>query len=115
MAIEIPNLVRRNGIYYFRCRIPASLTSGRAREIKISLRTGNLNSSLLDVIIKVSDYSRRVIAKAQQTFNKGGAHDMNIVPEIRNRIIKYIETSFIDQDIYNCEYGATCDASRAEG
>ena len=40
---------------------------------------------------------------------------MNIVPEIRNRIIKYIETSFIDQDIYNCEYGATCDASRAEG
>ena|GEM_PF-4842344 len=32
MAAEIPNLVKRNGIYYFRCRIPSILTNGRARE-----------------------------------------------------------------------------------
>ena len=41
MAAEIPNLVKRNGIYYFRCRIPSTLTNGRAREVKISLKTGN--------------------------------------------------------------------------
>ncbi len=47
MAAEIPNLVKRNGIYYFRCRIPSILTNGRAREVKISLKTGNLTSRLL--------------------------------------------------------------------
>ena len=52
MAAEIPNLVKRNGIYYFRCRIPSILTKGRAREAKISLKTGNLTSCLLDVILK---------------------------------------------------------------
>lgn len=115
MAAEIPNLVKRNGIYYFRCRIPSILTNGRAREVKISLKTGNLTSDLFEVIVKVSDYSRRVIAETLETRNKGGATDMNIVTEIRNRITQYIETSLIDQDIYTCEYGATCNASRAEG
>ena len=62
MAAEIPNLVKRNKIYYFRCRIPANLTNGRAREVKISLKTGNLTSRLFEVIVKVSDYSRWVIA-----------------------------------------------------
>ena len=63
MAAEIPNLVKRNGIYYFRCRIPSTLTNGRAREVKISLKTGDLTSDLLDVILKVTDYSRRVIVE----------------------------------------------------
>ena len=54
MAAEIPNLVKRNGIYYFRCRIPSTLTNGRAREVKISLKTGDLTSDLLDVILKVT-------------------------------------------------------------
>ena len=49
MAAEIPNLVKRNGIYYFRCRIPSILTNGRAREVKISLKTGNLTSDLFEV------------------------------------------------------------------
>ena len=115
MAAEIPNLVKRNGIYYFRCRIPSILTNGRAREVKISLKTGNLTSDLLDVILKVTDYSRRVIAETLQNYNKGGANDMNIVTEIRNRITQYIETSLIDQEVYDCEYGATCNASKAEG
>ena len=115
MAAEIPNLVKRNGIYYFRCRIPSNLTNGHAREVKISLKTGNLTSRLLNVIVEVSDYSRRVIAETLQNYNKGGANDMNIVTEIRNRIIQYINTSLIDQEVYDCEYGATCNASRAEG
>ena len=100
MAAEIPNLVKRNGIYYFRCRIPSILTNGRAREVKISLKTGNLTSDLLDVILKVTDYSRWVIAETLETRNKGGANDMNIVTEIRNRITQYIETSLIDQEVY---------------
>ena len=53
MAAEIPNLVKRNGIYYFRCRIPSILTNGRAREVKISLKTDNLTSDLLDVILHI--------------------------------------------------------------
>ena len=92
MAAEIPNLVKRNGIYYFRCRIPSILTNGRAREVKISLKTGNLTSDLLDVILKVTDCSRRVIAETLQNYNKGGANDMNIVSEIRSRIVQYINT-----------------------
>ena len=115
MAAEIPNLVKRNKIYYFRCRIPSILTNGRAREVKISLKTGNLTSDLFDVILKVTDYSRRVIAETLQNYNKGGANDMNIVSEIRSRIVQYINTSLIEQDIYTCEYGATCNASKAEG
>ena len=71
MAAEIPNLVKRNGIYYFRCRIPSILTNGRAREVKISLKTGNLTSRLLNVIVEVSDYSRRVIAESLKTHNQG--------------------------------------------
>ena len=67
MATEIPNLVKRNGIYYFRCRIPSTLTNGRAREVKISLKTGNLTSDLFEVIVKVSDYSRWVIAESLKT------------------------------------------------
>ena len=47
MAAEIPNLIKRNGIYYFRCRIPSNLTNGRAREVKISLKTGNLFNGIL--------------------------------------------------------------------
>ena len=92
MAAEIPNLVKRNGIYYFRCRIPSILTNGRAREVKISLKTGDLTSDLLDVILKVTDCSRRVIAETLQNYNKGGANDMNIVSEIRSRIVQYINT-----------------------
>ena len=115
MAAEIPNLVKRNGIYYFRCRIPSILTNGRAREVKISLKTGNLTSDRLDVIVEVSDYSRRVIAETVKSHNQGGATDMNIVTEIRNRITQYINTSLIDQEVYDCEYGATCNASKAEG
>ena len=95
MAAEIPNLVKRNGIYYFRCRIPSNLTNGRAREVKISLKTGDLTSDLLDVILKVTDYSRRVIAESLETYNKGGANDMNIVTEIRNRITQYINTKWL--------------------
>ena len=53
MAADIPNLVKRNGIYYFRCRIPSTLTNGRAREVKISLKTGDLTSDLLDVILHI--------------------------------------------------------------
>ena len=83
------------------------------REVKISLKTGNLTSDLLDVILKVTDYSRRVIAETLQNYNKGGANDMNIVSEIRSRIVQYINTSLIEQDIYTCEYGATCNASKA--
>ena len=86
MAAEIPNLVKRNGIYYFRCRIPSILTNGRAREVKISLKTGNLTSRLFEVIVKVSDYSRWVIAESLKTHNQGGANDMNIVAKIRKRI-----------------------------
>ena len=67
MAAEIPNLVKRKKIYYFRCRIPSNLTNGRPREVKISLKTGNLTSRLLDVIVKVSDYSRWVIADTVKT------------------------------------------------
>ena len=93
MAAEIPNLVKRNGIYYFRCRIPSNLTNGRAREVKISLKTGNLTSDLLDVILKVTDYSRRVIAETVKSQTRGGANDMNIVSEIRNKIVQYINTS----------------------
>jgi hypothetical protein len=115
MAAEIPNLVKRNGIYYFRCRIPSILTNGRAREVKISLKTGNLTSDLFDVMLKVTDYSRRVIAETVKSHNQGGANDMNIVTEIRNKITQYIETSLIDLEVYDCEYGATCNASRAEG
>ena len=115
MAAEIPNLVKRNGIYYFRCRIPSILTNGRAREVKISLKTGDLTSDLLDVILKVTDCSRRVIAESLETYNKGGTTDMNIVTEIRNRITQYINTSLIDQKVYDCEYGTTCNASKAEG
>ena len=95
MAAEIPNLVKRNGIYYFRCRIPSILTNGRAREVKISLKTGNLTSDLLDVILKVTDCSRRVIAETLQNYNKGSANDMNIVTEIRNRITQYINTKWL--------------------
>jgi len=54
MAAEIPNLVKRNGIYYFRCRIPSILTNGRAREVKISLKTGDWTSRLLNVTVEVS-------------------------------------------------------------
>ena len=79
MAAEIPKLVKRNGIYYFRCRISSTLTNGRAREVNISLKTGDLTSDLLDVILKVTDYSRRVIAETLQNYNQGGANDMNIV------------------------------------
>ena len=70
MAAEIPNLVKRNKIYYFRCRIPSNLTNGRAREVKISLKTGNLTSRLFDVIVKVTDYSRWVIAENLKNYNK---------------------------------------------
>ena len=62
------------------------MTNGRAREVKISLKTGNLTSDLLDVIVEVSDYSRRVIAETLKSHNQGGATDMNIFTEIRNRI-----------------------------
>ena len=54
MAAEIPNLVKRNGIYYFRYRIPSILTNGRAREVKISLKIGNLTSRLFEVIVKTN-------------------------------------------------------------
>ena len=47
MAAEILNLVKRNKIYYFRCRIPSNFTNGRAREVKISLKTGNLFNGIL--------------------------------------------------------------------
>ena len=95
MAAEIPNLVKRNGIYYFRCRIPSILTNGRAREVKISLKTGNLTSDLLDVILKVTDCSRRVIAETVKSHNQGGATGMNIVTEIRKRITQYINTKWL--------------------
>ena len=45
---------------------------------KISLKTGNLTSHLLNVIVEVSDYSRRVIAESLETYNKGGTTDMNM-------------------------------------
>ena len=95
MAAEIPNLVKRNGIYYFRCRIPSILTNGRAREVKISLKTGNLTSRLLNVIVEVSDYSRRVIAETLQNYNKGGATGMNIVTfrVINNSYTDYNKTA----------------------
>jgi hypothetical protein len=54
MAAEIPNLVKRNKIYYFRYRIPSILTNGRAREVKISLKIGNLTSRLFEVIVKTN-------------------------------------------------------------
>ena len=53
MAVKIPNLIQRNGIYYFRCRIPSNLTDGQYREIKISLKKRQFDSLLLCVIIKV--------------------------------------------------------------
>ena len=39
-----------------------------------------------EVIVKVTDYSRRVIAESLKTHNQGGANDMNIVAKIRKRI-----------------------------
>ncbi len=32
MAAEIPNLVKRNGIYCLLCRIPSTLTNGRVQQ-----------------------------------------------------------------------------------
>ena len=85
MAAEIPNLVKRNGIYYFRCRIPSILTNGRAREVKISLKTGNLTSRLLNVIVEVSDYSRRVIAKTLQNYGSSSVCDRTAQKKQKNR------------------------------
>ncbi|MBE6380367.1 MAG: hypothetical protein E7047_05510 [Lentisphaerae bacterium] len=82
MAAEIPNLVKRNGIYYFRCRIPSNLTNGRAREVKISLKTGDLTSDLLDVILKVTDYSRRVIVETVKSHKQG----TNLQTALRRRL-----------------------------
>ena len=70
MAAEIPNLVKRNGIYYFRCRIPSILTNGRAREVKISLKTGNLTSRLFDVIVKRSRKDFEKIKKKLEEIGK---------------------------------------------
>ena len=107
MVTEIPNLVKRNGIYYFRCRIPAILTNGRAREVKISLKTGNLTSRLFDVIVKVSDYSRGIIAEYLKQYKPQGGKNMNFVVQMRTQINQYIEDCLIAQEMGNSEYGVT--------
>ena len=115
MVTEIPNLVKRNGIYYFRCRIPSILTNGRAREVKISLKTGNLTSRLFDVIVKVSDYSRGIIAEYLKQYKPQGGKNMNFVVQMRTQINQYIEDCLIAQEMGNSEYGVTCSKAKIEG
>ena len=56
MAVKIPNLIQRNGIYYFRCRIPSNLTDGQYREVKVSLKTRTFDSLLFESVRRASDY-----------------------------------------------------------
>ena len=83
----IPNLVKRNGIYYFRCRIPSNLINGRACEVKISLKTGNLTSCLREVIIEIV---RLLTASNRTKLNNNPAY-MPVVVEKVGRLPGYGE------------------------
>ena len=50
MAVDIRNIANRNGIYYFRCRIPSNLTNGQYREVKISLNTRCFDAHLFEIV-----------------------------------------------------------------
>ena len=89
MAAEIPNLVKRNKIYYFRCRIPSNLTNGRAREVKISLKTGNLTSRLREVIIEIV---RLLTASNRTELNNNPAY-MPVVQEMKNECFSICNTA----------------------
>ena len=98
MAVKIPNLIQRNGIYYFRCRIPSNLTCGQYREIKISLKTRTFDSLLLETIIRASDYLQQIVFEVSR---KHRIDKANCILEIRNKISQYIKNIFIEPEFLN--------------
>ena len=66
MAVDIRNIANRNGIYYFRCRIPANLTNGQYREVKISLNTRYFDAHLFEIVEKANNYLRQVSLESLQ-------------------------------------------------
>ena len=92
MAVDIRNIANRNGIYYFRCRIPSNLTNGQYREVKISLNTRCFDAHLFEIVEKANNYLRQVSLESLQ---KSGISSKDIVFEIRNRVSQYIKNILI--------------------
>ena len=97
MAVDIRNIANRNGIYYFRCRIPANLTNGQYREVKISLNTRCFDAHLFEIVEKANNYLRQVSLESLQ---KSGFNSEDIVFEIRNRVSQYIKNILIEQELF---------------
>ena len=97
MAVDIRNIANRNGIYYFRCRIPANLTNGQYREVKISLNTRYFDAHLFEIVEKANNYLRQVSLESLQ---KSGISSKDIVFEIRNRVSQYIKNILIEQELF---------------
>lgn len=104
MAVKIPNLIKRNGIYYFRCRIPSNLTCGQYREVKISLKKRQFDSLLLGIIIKASDYFQQIVIDFSR---KNTLDNAMCVFEIRKQISQYIKNILVKHEFHaktHCEY-----------
>ena len=97
MAVDIRNIANRNGIYYFRCRIPSNLTNGQYREVKISLNTRCFDAHLFEIVEKANNYLRQVSLESLQ---KSGFNSEDIVFEIRNRVSQYIKNILIEQELF---------------
>ena len=97
MAVKIPNLIQRNGIYYFRCRIPSNLTDGQYREVKVSLKTRTFDSLLFESIRRTSDYLQQIVFDVSR---KHRIDNANYVFEIRNQISQYIKNILIEPEFY---------------
>ena len=97
MAVKIPNLIQRNGIYYFRCRIPSNLTDGQYREVKVSLKTRTFDSLLFESIRRTSDYLQQIVFDVSR---KHRIDNANYVFEIRKQISQYIKNILVESEFY---------------
>lgn len=84
MAVDIRNIANRNGIYYFRCRIPSNLTNGQYREVKISLNTRCFDAHLFEIVEKANNYLRQVSLESLQ---KSGISSKNNLCYLKSIIL----------------------------
>ena len=92
MAVDIRNIANRNGIYYFRCRIPSNLTNGQYREVKISLNTKCFDAHLFEILEKANNYLRQVsLEYLQKSGINSKLQDVHISlsPDVSHLAAKY--------------------------
>lgn len=106
MDVTVNHLIRRNGKFYYRCRLPIHYSQGWKKELKLSLQTSDLKKAVVTC---------KLISEKVKSLLEQGAFEMVSLQEIRRILADFITDDLGDYARFLSNYGKITPQEKKEG